>query len=126
MQEVVTQRSFPAFRSSSSLPVTCRAYSSNLKFKGRTSHSVQAKRANHPISRTGALGSEIRVILGGGFGGVDAARRLEQIFGRRRDVEITLISAENLLLFTPRPPKWSRVQSMQAISSAPFELSFEQ
>src|SRR5258708_2475018 len=41
------------------------------------------------------------VILCGGFGGVYAARRLEQIFERRQDIEITLISGENFLLFTP-------------------------
>ena len=32
------------------------------------------------------------VILGGGFGGVYTAMHLEKIFGRHRDVEITLIN----------------------------------
>jgi NADH dehydrogenase FAD-containing subunit len=41
------------------------------------------------------------LILGGGFGGVYAARRLDQIFAHRDDVEITLLSGENFLLFTP-------------------------
>jgi len=41
------------------------------------------------------------LILGGNFGGVYAARRLDRVLGRRRDVEITLISGENFLLFTP-------------------------
>ena len=41
------------------------------------------------------------LIVGGGFGGVYTAQRLEQIFARRKDVEITLISGENFLLFTP-------------------------
>jgi NADH dehydrogenase len=41
------------------------------------------------------------LIIGGGFGGVYTAQRLEQIFARRKDVEITLISGENFLLFTP-------------------------
>jgi len=41
------------------------------------------------------------LILGGGFGGVYAARRLDQIFAHREDVEITLLSGENFLLFTP-------------------------
>ena len=40
------------------------------------------------------------LILGGGFGGVYAARRLDQIFAHREDVEITLLSGENFLLFT--------------------------
>lgn len=41
------------------------------------------------------------VIVGGGFGGVAAARRLERIFSREPDIEITLVSASNYLLFTP-------------------------
>jgi hypothetical protein len=41
------------------------------------------------------------LILGGGFGGVYAARRRDQIFAHRDDVEITLLSGENFLLFTP-------------------------
>ena len=41
------------------------------------------------------------LILGGGFGGVYTARRLDQIFAHRDDVEITLLSGENFLLFTP-------------------------
>ena len=41
------------------------------------------------------------LILGGGFGGVYTARRLDQIFAHRDDVEITLPSSENFLLFTP-------------------------
>lgn len=41
------------------------------------------------------------VILGGGFGGVSAAQRLEQLFARDPSVEITLVSQSNYLLFTP-------------------------
>ena len=41
------------------------------------------------------------MILGGGFGGVYAARRLDQIFARRDDIETTLLSGEIFLLFTP-------------------------
>jgi NADH dehydrogenase len=41
------------------------------------------------------------VILGGGFGGVYTARHLEQLFKRRSDVEIILVSRENFLLMTP-------------------------
>jgi NADH dehydrogenase len=45
------------------------------------------------------------VILGGGFGGIYAARRLDQILGQRDDVTITLLSHENFLLFTPMLPE---------------------
>jgi NADH dehydrogenase len=41
------------------------------------------------------------LILGGGFAGAYAARRLGQTLGRRQDVEVVLISRENYLLFTP-------------------------
>src|SRR5689334_8438349 len=41
------------------------------------------------------------VVLGGGFGGVYAARHLERLFARRSDVEITLVSRDNFFLFTP-------------------------
>lgn len=41
------------------------------------------------------------VILGGGFGGVSAAQRLNQVFARDRTVAITLVSQSNYLLFTP-------------------------
>src|SRR5882762_8454950 len=41
------------------------------------------------------------VILGGGFGGVYTARRLERLFKRRSDVEIVLVSRDNFLVMTP-------------------------
>jgi NADH:ubiquinone reductase (H+-translocating) len=41
------------------------------------------------------------VILGGGFGGVLTARRLEKLCKGRPDVQITLISRDNFLLMTP-------------------------
>ena len=41
------------------------------------------------------------VILGGGFGGVSVAKRLEQLYSRDDSMEITLVSESNYLLFTP-------------------------
>jgi NADH dehydrogenase len=41
------------------------------------------------------------LILGGGFGGVYTARRLERLFKGRSDVEIVLVSQDNFLLMTP-------------------------
>ncbi len=41
------------------------------------------------------------LILGGGFGGSYAARRLDRTLARRKDVEVVLIARENYLLFTP-------------------------
>jgi NADH dehydrogenase len=41
------------------------------------------------------------VILGGGFGGITTAKALEKMFGAERRIEITLVSDNNALLFTP-------------------------
>ena len=41
------------------------------------------------------------VVLGGGFGGTDAAHALSQHVNRDPSVEVTLVSASNHLLFTP-------------------------
>jgi NADH:ubiquinone reductase (H+-translocating) len=45
------------------------------------------------------------VVLGGGFGGIEAIRVLEKRLGHRHDVEILLISDQNYLLFTPLLPQ---------------------
>src|SRR4051812_1223859 len=41
------------------------------------------------------------VVLGGGFGGVTAARHLERALRGRSGVEITLVSRENFFVITP-------------------------
>ncbi len=41
------------------------------------------------------------VVLGGGFAGVYAARRLERLARKGRRLDITLVSQENFFLFTP-------------------------
>ena len=41
------------------------------------------------------------VVLGGGFGGVTTARRLEWLLRRRTDIDITLVSRENFFVITP-------------------------
>src|SRR5574342_561936 len=41
------------------------------------------------------------VILGGGFGGIYAALRLERALGRGAALEVTLVNRENFFLFTP-------------------------
>jgi NADH dehydrogenase len=50
------------------------------------------------------MSSETRtriVILGGGFGGIYAALRLEKALARRVPLEVTLVNRENFFLFTP-------------------------
>jgi len=41
------------------------------------------------------------LILGGGFGGVYTALRLDKTLARSADIEVTLVSRDNFLLFTP-------------------------
>lgn len=49
-----------------------------------------------------ASGNSKRIlILGGGFAGAYAALELEKLLRKRRDVEVTLVSQENFVLFTP-------------------------
>lgn len=45
------------------------------------------------------------VVLGGGFGGMEAIRVLERRLRRREDVELLLVSDRNYLLFTPLLPQ---------------------
>jgi NADH dehydrogenase len=45
------------------------------------------------------------LILGGGFGGLYAALHLDKTIARDRDIEVTLVSRENFLLFTPMLPE---------------------
>jgi NADH dehydrogenase len=41
------------------------------------------------------------IIAGGGFAGLYAAMQFDKTLARRADVEVTLISRENFILFTP-------------------------
>lgn len=41
------------------------------------------------------------LVLGGGFGGMSAAQTLERMTRKRRDLDVTLVSQSNFLLFTP-------------------------
>jgi NADH dehydrogenase len=41
------------------------------------------------------------LILGGGFGGLYTALELERTIAQRDDIEVTLVSRENFILFTP-------------------------
>ncbi len=45
------------------------------------------------------------VVLGGGYGGVECTRKLEEYFKDDDDIEIVLISEDNFLLFTPMLPQ---------------------
>lgn len=54
-----------------------------------------------PVAATSVPISHRIVILGGGFGGVATAQRLEELLSHRPEVAVTLVSQSNFLLFTP-------------------------
>lgn len=45
------------------------------------------------------------MVIGGGYGGVECTRKLEEYFKNDKNIEIVLISEENFLLFTPMLPQ---------------------
>jgi NADH:ubiquinone reductase (H+-translocating) len=57
---------------------------------------IEAEGVAHP----GADKTRI-LILGGGFAGVEAARYLDRTAAKRANVEVTLVSRDNFILFTP-------------------------
>jgi NADH:ubiquinone reductase (H+-translocating) len=63
-----------------------------------SNYLMKCLRDNSAISKSA---KQRIVILGGGFGGVYAALRLERLLAREPEVEICLVSRDNFLLFTP-------------------------
>ena len=45
------------------------------------------------------------LILGGGFGGIYAAMKLEKLMARQPALEVTLVTRDNYFLFTPMLPE---------------------
>jgi NADPH-dependent 2,4-dienoyl-CoA reductase/sulfur reductase-like enzyme len=64
-------------------------------------HGVKQMRARDIQGARSRSGMTRLLVLGGGFGGVEAARRLERLLRGRDDVEVTLVSRDNFFLFTP-------------------------
>jgi NADH:ubiquinone reductase (H+-translocating) len=62
-----------------------------------------------PLSESGhcvpAPAAKRVLILGGGFGGIYAALRLEKLLARHDDLEVMLVTRDNYFLFTPMLPE---------------------
>ena len=52
------------------------------------------------LARRFDIGTRV-VVVGGGIGGLAAARHLDRLLGGRRDVEITLVNRDNFFLLSP-------------------------
>jgi len=53
-----------------------------------------------------AAASQVRVVvLGGGFAGIHTAKYLTELVGRRKDIEVELLSEENYFVFQPLLPE---------------------
>src|SRR5262249_19720844 len=68
---------------------------------GRNNGGLIPRRSPVPLTRGRTMAKTRIVILGGGFGGVFTACRLERLCKRRQDVEIILVSRDNFLVMTP-------------------------
>ena len=60
----------------------------------------QSKIEAEGVAHSGADKTRI-LILGGGFAGVEASRYLDRTAAKRANVEVTLVSRDNFILFTP-------------------------
>lgn len=63
-------------------------------------NKIQPKIEAEGVAHSGADKTRI-LILGGGFAGVEAARYLDRTAAKRANVEVTLVSRDNFILFTP-------------------------
>jgi NADH dehydrogenase FAD-containing subunit len=59
-------------------------------------------------------GRKIRIlVLGGGFAGYYALKELERHLGKDPNVEVTLVSRENYIVFTPMQHEVAAIQAQQ-------------
>jgi NADH dehydrogenase len=63
-------------------------------------NKIRPKIEAEGVAHSGADKTRI-LILGGGFAGVEAARYLDRTAAKRANVEVTLVSRDNFILFTP-------------------------
>ena len=76
-------------------------YGGSLGFLFYVSVYLYTSRGDEPEATSEPAHVTRVVILGGGFGGISTAHRLEQLFWRDPSIEITVLSHSNYLLFTP-------------------------
>ena len=70
--------------------------------RNRHENRLEVRLKANMIDQASAKTGKVQiVILGGGFGGVEAARYLDRNVAKRSDIEVTLVSRDNFSLFTP-------------------------
>jgi len=62
-------------------------------------------RQRFSLSRSKATAAKHILILGSGFAGIEVVKRVQKKFRNNKNVEITLVSKDNFLLFTPMLPE---------------------
>jgi NADH:ubiquinone reductase (H+-translocating) len=61
-------------------------------------------------------------ITGGGFAGLSAAMSLDKTLARRADVDITLVSRENFVLFTPMLDEVEQLVTVRDVDAVTRQL----
>jgi len=75
---------------------------SQIKIKEREQEEEEGKK---PQTYSKSFNPQHIVILGGGFAGIGVLKKLQKKFQNDGDVEITLVSKDNFILFTPMLPE---------------------
>jgi NADH:ubiquinone reductase (H+-translocating) len=63
------------------------------------------RKLKHSFSSSSSQAKKHIVILGSGFAGIEVLKGVQQKFKKDENVDITLVSRDNLLLFTPMLPE---------------------
>ena len=63
--------------------------------------TVKGSTENQKLTYSSSLSTEHIVILGSGFAGIEVLKRVQNKFKNDKNIDITLVSRDNFLLFTP-------------------------
>src|SRR5918999_2210678 len=102
---IASSESIHSWVSTGSMSGSCCLNWSKTSCIGRSIGTYGTDRcAWHHCRVTGSTPHRV-LVLGGGFAGMETVKALERRLGRRRDVEIWLVSRDDFMLFTPLLPE---------------------